>query len=410
MKMEMENMRTVSFRRKRKMLLWLPVIVVPILAFGFHKLDGGKGLDSEAAAKMQQGLNMTLPLAQFDKKSKLTDKLGAYQKADADSVKYRERLKRDPYAARAADTMTGRHSVMPLGLERRDDRSEDVLKRVAALREQLQKQQANGTAVVQAGRNDSNAARPELPQLRALTERPQPQRSVSSDPEMDRIERVLDKLNRVEHPGEDRDTSNRSLGIAALPVGRPGMEKAVGSLEGSREESTGFMEIGETAEADTGRDLALAAVIDGEQTITTGQTVALRLTEEAVVGGVRLSRDQQLYGKASLSGERVLISISSIRAGRLLLPVALEVYSLDGLPGIRAKGSITRDASKESAQEAMTGLELASMDQSLSGQAASAGLQFAKSVASRKIRLVRVSLPAGYKVLLKNVKSQNEKR
>jgi conjugative transposon TraM protein len=408
--METENVRPELFRRKRTMLLWLPLIVVPVLAVGFHKLDGGKGLDSEAAAKVRQGLNMTLPLARFDKKSKLFDKLGAYQKADADSAKYRERLKQDPYAARRADTVTGRHSVMPLGLERPGDRADDVLKQVAALREQLQKQQTDGVAVVQTGRNDSNAGRPDLSQLRMMTERLQSRRSVSPDPDMDRIERVLDKLNRVEHPGEDRDTSNRPAAVAALPVERLGAEKAVGSLEGSREESAGFIEIGETAEADTGRELAIAAVIDGEQTITAGQTVALRLTEEAVVGGVRLPRDQQLSGKASLSGERVLISIPSVRSGRLLLPVALEVYSLDGLMGIAAKGSITRDASKESAQEAMTGFELASMDQSLSAQAAGAGLQFAKSVAGRKIKLVRVDLPAGYKVLLKNVKSVNEKR
>ncbi len=392
------------------MLLWLPLIVVPVLAVGFHKLDGGKGLDGEGAAKAQRGINMTLPLAQFEKKNKLADKLGAYQKADADSAKYRARLKRDPYVTRVTDTLTDKHSVLPVGLERRDDRAEGVLKQVAALQEQLQKRQTDGIAVVHAGRGDSNTARPGLSQVRMLTERLQSQRNVSPDPDMDRIERVLDKLNRVEHPGEDRDTSIRPPAVAALPVERPGVEQTVGSIEATRVGSTGFIEIGETTEADTGRELALAAVIDGEQTVTAGQTVELRLTEEAVVGGVRLPRDQQLSGKASLSGERVLITISSIRAGRLLMPVALEVYGLDGLPGIPAKGSITREASKESAQEAMTGLGLASLDPSLSAQAASAGLQFAKSVASRKIRLVRVSLPSGYKVLLKNVKSVNEKR
>jgi hypothetical protein len=52
----------------------------------------------------------------------------------------------------------------------------------------------------------------------------------------------------------------------------------------------------------------------------------------------------------------------------------------------------------------MSGLGLASMDPSLAGQAANAGLQFAKSLASRKARLVRVTLPAGYRVLLINAK------
>jgi hypothetical protein len=70
-------------------------------------------------------------------------------------------------------------------------------------------------------------------------------------------------------------------------------------------------------------------------------------------------------------------------------------------------GALTRDVSKQSADEALSGLGIASVDQNLSAQAASAGLQFAKTLASRKVRLVRVSLPAGYRVLLRNSKLNN---
>jgi hypothetical protein len=72
------------------------------------------------------------------------------------------------------------------------------------------------------------------------------------------------------------------------------------------------------------------------------------------------------------------------------------------MAGIRVPGTVTRDASKESASQALGGLGIASLDPGLGSQAANAGLQFAKSLASRKVRLVRVRLPAGYRVLLRN--------
>jgi hypothetical protein len=44
------------------------------------------------------------------------------------------------------------------------------------------------------------------------------------------------------------------------------------------------------------------------------------------------------------------------------------------------------------------------MDQSISAQAASAGLQAAKGLFSKKMKLIRVTVKAGYKILLKDQK------
>ena len=150
----------------------------------------------------------------------------------------------------------------------------------------------------------------------------------------------------------------------------------------------------------------MEAAVEGDQTIMNGSTEALvRWREPCLLDGLAVPSGQLLYGQASTSGERLMVRISSLRVGDLVLPVSIQVYDLDGLAGIRVPGAITREVSKESASEAMSGLGLASMDPSLTGQAANAGLQLAKSLTSRKIRTVRVQLPAGYKVLLKNIKS-----
>jgi hypothetical protein len=99
------------------------------------------------------------------------------------------------------------------------------------------------------------------------------------------------------------------------------------------------------------------------------------------------------------------VTVSSIRFRQVLYPVSLQVYDMDGLPGIHIPGAITRDVAKESADQGISSMGLTALDPSLAGQAATAGIEAAKTLISRKIKLVRVSVKAGYQVLLKNTKS-----
>ena len=52
-------------------------------------------------------------------------------------------------------------------------------------------------------------------------------------------------------------------------------------------------------------------------------------------------------------------------------------------------------------------LEVTSLDPSLKAQAASAGLSAVKTLLSKKARLVKVTVAAGYKVLLKDKNEQH---
>ena len=281
------------------------------------------------------------------------------------------------------------------------------------------------------------------------------------DPEMERIDGMLDKLIRIQHPefvasdtgrpgtagrvllltvprqeeavrslaqgGPGAGSVSRSLpqGNPSPGPGNPGAGYAERGLEqGTRDAgdaasgldreasgaggASGFMEIGETDRPDTARhsvEEALEAVIAADQTVMSGSTVALRLARAGSLDGIPVPAGQLLYGEASISGERLKLHITSVRVSSLILPVDIQVYDLDGIAGIRVPGAMTRDVSKESASEAMSGLGLASMDPSLTGQAANAGLQLAKSLTSRKVRAVRVAVPAGYRILLRNTKA-----
>jgi hypothetical protein len=79
----------------------------------------------------------------------------------------------------------------------------------------------------------------------------------------------------------------------------------------------------------------------------------------------------------------------------------MEAYDLDGQPGIYVPGSIDRDVSKASADEALGTLGVTSLDPSLGAQAAGAGIQAVKTLLTRKVRQVRVVVREGYQLLLK---------
>ena len=75
---------------------------------------------------------------------------------------------------------------------------------------------------------------------------------------------------------------------------------------------------------------------------------------------------------------------------------------MDGLEGIYVPGSISRDAGKQSTDQAISTIGMGPPDPSIGAQAASAGIQAAKTLLSKKIKLVRVTVNAGYHVLLKD--------
>ena len=105
-----------------------------------------------------------------------------------------------------------------------------------------------------------------------------------------------------------------------------------------------------------------------------------------------------------MSNERLKITITSVRAGASILPVVMDVFDMDGLAGIYIPGSINRDVAKESTDNAVNSMGLTSLDPSLAAQATTAGIEAAKTLISKKVRLVKVTLPAGYAIFLQDKK------
>ena len=149
----------------------------------------------------------------------------------------------------------------------------------------------------------------------------------------------------------------------------------------------------------------IAACVQGDQTVTDGQTVRLRLLEPMRVSGRTIPRNTTLVGTARLQGERLEIGITSLEHEGNIIPVELAVYDSDGQAGIFVPGSMETDAAKE------IGANMGSSLGSSINISTDAGAQLASDLGkgviqgvsqyiSKRMRTVRVHLKSGYRVLL----------
>lgn len=436
-------------RRKRKVMLLLPVIVMPLLTLGFYALGGGRGGNDRHGLTLTKGLNMSLPEAKFDAKKKGLNKLGFYKQSDQDSMKLRERRKMDPYYAWKDSSVVGsgaglvnREAVAgvvrpgaPTGLRMEaaptDLQAAELMHKLELLKGALSRQQPGAAPEIPpagryVGRDYSNAGSPlpfgaeggrlgSLPAVPGGGDRSGslPAFSggmpVGGDADLDKLNAIMDKVLRVRYPGDASLRDSAPVVPQGPPVQAlttPAAEEVMTTLAVSSGDDleTGFIDLDAGPRADSLAENIIPGMVDGAQTLISGEAVALRTTGDAMLGGTRVPYGTALSGKATLSGERLMISVTAIRIGSRVMPVALEVVDMDGMTGIRVQGSINRDVSKESADEAVGSMGLTTVDPSVAGQATAAGLQAAKNLLSRKIRLVRVGLPAGYRVLLRNSK------
>ena len=192
----------------------------------------------------------------------------------------------------------------------------------------------------------------------------------------------------------------QQLVVSALP--QPLTDSAFIADYGG-ERNYGFHTAIGTAEA-AGKN-TIAACVQGDQTVTDGQTVRLRLLEPMRVSGRTIPRNTTLVGTARLQGERLEIGIISLEHQGNIIPVELEVYDSDGQAGIFVPGSMEADAAKE------IGANMGSSLGSSINISTDAGAQLASDLGkgviqgvsqyiSKRMRTVRVHLKSGYRVLL----------
>lgn len=417
------NIHSPSFRRERRFYTVLPILVIPCVTFIFWVLGGGSS-DQAIARADASGFNASLPEPFL--KDGPADKLAFYEKADRDSAALRELQKADPYYSgqigRGAALQESKLLGLPekkqafasgeeaeTGINRKLEELKSVL---AAKEEKLPEAAATVPGEILAEQ------RPEATDLERLEKLVESIHAPSSvpDPEMAQLDQMLEKVLDIQYPErvEERlaELSRQERGKVfavttaelEIPISCIACETDFPEIEeASFYEPVGFYGLDDEFTTQPSVNL-IEAVVHETQEIVNGSTVKLRLTNDVLINGVWIPKDQFVYGIAALDGERLQIQIKNIRYQQSLFPVALRVFDLDGLDGIHIPGAITRDAAKQSGDRAIQSVGLSTFDQSIGAQATAAGIELSRNLLSRKVKLVRVTVKAGYQVLLRDDK------
>ncbi|GGC42660.1 hypothetical protein GCM10011386_38630 [Parapedobacter defluvii] len=355
--------------KQRRFLLALPLLVLPFTALAFHALGGGKGT-IEATEAQAPGINTNLPSADFSRE-KPQSKLDLYEQARQDSIKRaRDRESRAAIANSISDGFT-------------DTQEQRVMEKLALLEDELNKP-LDGTP------QTANAA--PIPERQSAT-------MPDTEADIERLERMMDNLYR-EDPAEDAELDQlNGMLERILDIQHPGRvhEKLMEQSLANKESAYPVNLAGDTL-ANNG----IRAVIHRDQEAVNGSSIQLRLLDSIYVNGRLIPANSFVHGTCAVGGERLTITVRTLRHGNSILPVSLTAYDMDGMQGLYAPGALTRDAAAQGGNDAIQGMQLMSLDPSLAAQAATAGVNAAKGLFSRRIKQIKVKAKAGYTLLLRD--------
>ncbi|MBO6830442.1 MULTISPECIES: conjugative transposon protein TraM [unclassified Allomuricauda] len=135
-------------------------------------------------------------------------------------------------------------------------------------------------------------------------------------------------------------------------------------------------------------DTLVRVRVDGTQTVRQHTRLRMRLMEDAVVHGSRLSKNTPFYGFVSFKPNRAIITIDRMAHK----PIDVVAYDLqDGNEGIYVMNTFRAEATREITADAIGGINIGGMPQ----------VRGIKSLLQRDNRNVKVTLMDNYQLVLK---------
>lgn len=346
---------------KRKVLLFIPLLVLPFMALAFYAMGGGQGTTPPAQQVARQGINTSLPDASLNKKDEPQDKMGFYQQAQRDSL-----VKSNDKGIKSVADRLG------FNAQQEDPQTRAINQKLEALNREINKPvETSGyrTGTVPA-RPQPSSIGSDVDRLEALMKTMQGEKG--EDPEMRQLNDMMDKILAIQNPD-----------LVPQKTVKPA-----------------------AAEAET-KFRAIPAEIAGNQKAVQGASIKLRLQDTITLSGQLIPKGHEITGTCRITNQRLLLDIKNIRLGTSIIPVDLSVYSLDGMAGINAPEAELAGAAGMGADDAVRSIGMYGIDQSIATQVAGAGIDAAKSLFSKKIRKIKVKLEAGTAVLLRNNQLKN---
>lgn len=429
------NKTSLKELKKRKMLLILPLLTLPFITILFWTLGGGKMDSANLINSEKVGFNINLPIPKFKEDTEF-DKMSYYDQATTDSLKRKEQIKNDPNYR--SDEFLEDTSILDGSNEKllkyskgkinlnsmsyKDRNEQKIHERLQALQKAisepspaLHEEYDMRQFENYESSNSQSADLKKIEEMMSTMSAPE-----EPDPELKQLGGMLENILDIQHPARVQErlkefSQNQKRKI--FTVDRKVKQLNITTLQttsstphnlNTEKPQNSFFSLDRNLIAEQAQN-TLEAVIDQTQTIVNGSTIKFRLSNDVFINGVLIPKNSFLFGIAALKGERLQIKIENITYQNSIFPVELSVYDMDGIEGIYIPGAINRDVAKASADRSIQTLGVASLDDSWGAQAAGMGLEAAKSLMSKKVKLIKVVVKAGYRVLLYDEKQKDLK-
>ena len=392
---------------------------------------------TEASMGKKDAFNPRMPAPNLKEREK--SKLEVYLDAEKDSIRRQQLLHNDPYARNTSSTTAlidstrrkagaATQPAWPGATSPVDSTERKVNEHLARLynvlhnspsaaagAESVYSAPLSGQSVISSPYSASASLLSDrsVDRLQQLQNRLQ-QQDTAPNPQLQQINTLLDKVLAIQHPDRNRPASD-SAGSninkrSAYPV--TAQDPKMANEDGAIPSSSDITVYGATANAfyglsddsDSGTVPAsqvIRAVVHADQTVQTGSVVKLRLLQDIYIKGVCIPANSFIFGPCAISNERVAIHLSQVQFDGQVYPIDMRVLDgVDALEGLYVPGAISRDVLKEGAGQSISSLGLTSFDPSLGAQAAAAGIETARNLIGRKIRLITATLKAGTLAIL----------
>jgi conjugative transposon TraM protein len=345
----------VNFKSPRYVL---PVILLPFFLLLFHSYKSSFGKPKPVVKGKETLQDNVADVSDQVKKSTLTDKLDAY----------REQYKKaDGYTAinQLQDDTTGT-STSPNLYNYSEKRKLDSIRKSVAARYQKGKNagsggnysgfpDVSGSTVKTAKNSKSDQALAEA--LNRMRQPGQANNGRANSSANDPMQLFRQQMALIDSMDKSRDpeykTQQQRKALAEKQATIPPPEKALPVTKADNS-NTAFNTI-----MPEQHDGLIRAIVDQNITGYAGSRLRIRLLEDMMAGRYLIKQGTYLYAEISgFTGQRVLLTVSSIMQADQLLPVKLSIYDNDGLPGLYVPASAFRDFSKDLSSGASQGLTL----------------------------------------------------
>jgi len=421
--------QSIQRTKKQKLLILLPIFLIGVAGLIFAGLNIMKKPPKIAPDNAtKSALNKKLPSPELPVKQK--NKLETYMEAARDSARKQAEWEKDPnskrfydpapstagYSSRKALPKRGKSTASPTEARTVMDPNE------RKVNERLEKLYAALDQPAKTGKMDKTpsalstnplapVSSPETERLEKLLQEAR-RPDTAADPTLDRVEKILDKMRDIQHP-ERLGTGTDGLLSAPISTGYPVSTQPINTGTIDYPETTtddaglnGFYGLEPDTQTDTSKNVnTIQAIVPEDQTLQNGSTIRLRLMQDIYVGSHRIPANNFIYGTCTVTNQRLQVQLTSAVDNNEILPISLKVYDLDGLEGIFVPGAVTRDVTKEGISQGISGMGITTLDPSLGAQAAAAGIQTAKTLLSKKVKAVIVTVRAGHRVLLQSART-----